>query len=116
MATYTITLANQQTEFSCRDDEFVLKAMERQGCTGVPVGCRSGGCGVCRIKIHSGSYACGCMNKAHASPEQQARGIALACRLKPTSNLVIECFPSDVNAKQMQCGGQITLQQCEVTS
>ena len=94
MPEFVITDFNSQQRFCCREDESVLKAMERHGLRTIPVGCRGGGCGVCRVKVHSGNYDCGRMSTAQVTHEQQQQGFALACRLKPTSDLVIECSPS----------------------
>ena len=94
MSDYVITEQHSQQSFTCHQDEFVLKAMESNGLRSIAVGCLGGGCGVCRVKVISGSYECGRMSKAQVSTEQQQQGYALACRLKPTSDLLIECSPS----------------------
>ena len=94
MPDYVITEQHSQQSFTCKQDEFVLKAMENHGLRAIAVGCRGGGCGVCGVKVISGSYECGRMSKAQVSTKQQQQGYALACRLKPTSDLLIECSPS----------------------
>ena len=94
MPDYVITEQHSQQSFTCKRDEFVLKAMENHGLHAIAVGCRGGGCGVCRVKVIAGSYKCARMSKAQVSTEQQQQGYALACRLKPTSDLLIECSPS----------------------
>lgn len=99
MPDYVITEQHSQQSFTCKQDEFVLKAMENHGLRAIAVGCRVGGCGVCRVKVISGSYECGRMSKAQVSTEQQQQGYALACWLKPTRNLLIECSPSPLAIK-----------------
>ncbi|MEC9260523.1 MAG: 2Fe-2S iron-sulfur cluster-binding protein [Pseudomonadota bacterium] len=94
MSDYVITEQLNQQSFTCQQGEFVLKAMENHGLHAIAVGCRGGGCGVCRVKVIAGSYECARMSKAQVSTEQQQQGYALACRLKPTSDLIIECSPS----------------------
>ena len=94
MPDFVITEQHNQQSFTCQHDEFVLKAMENCGLRAIAVGCRGGGCGVCRVKVIAGSYECARMSKAQVSTEQQQQGYALACRLKPTSDLLIECSPS----------------------
>lgn len=94
MAEFVITIQRSGQHFSCTGDEYVLKAMERHGLRTIAVGCRGGGCGVCRVRVLRGNYVCGPMSKAQVSTTQQQQGYALACRLKPTGDLVLECSPS----------------------
>ncbi|MCL2004470.1 MAG: helix-turn-helix domain-containing protein [Oscillospiraceae bacterium] len=76
--------------FFCREDEFVLEAMKRARCGPVHYGCFGGGCGVCKMKIASGSYqAEKRMSAAHVTQEEQKEGIVLICCVKPRENLVI---------------------------
>jgi ferredoxin len=63
--------------------------MERQKLSLVPVGCRGGGCGICRVRVIEGTYRTGKMSRRHVSEEDLAKGYALACRLYPTSDLVL---------------------------
>ena len=93
MREFTITDNTSKQEFFCREDEYVLHAMQRIGKTCVPVGCKGGGCGVCRVSIISGKADYGRMSKAHVTVEQKDNGYALACRIKPESDLIIECAP-----------------------
>jgi ferredoxin len=53
----------------------------------LPVGCRSGGCGVCRVRVDEGEYTVGPMSAAQVDAQDAAQGIALACRLFPTTDL-----------------------------
>lgn len=77
-------------EFDCAADERVLLAMERCGASDIGVGCRGGGCGICRIKVVDGDYTTGKMSAAKVSESERAAGFALACRLFPAGDLVIE--------------------------
>ena len=61
--------------------------MEALGKKGIPVGCRSGGCGVCKVQVVSGSYTKRVMSRAHVSAEEEAAGLVLSCCIKPTSDL-----------------------------
>lgn len=78
------------TEFPCPEGERVLIAMERCGCDDIGVGCRGGGCGFCRVRVAEGPYRTGKMSAAKISPEDQAAGYVLACRLYPSGDLTIE--------------------------
>ena len=71
----------------------MLNAAIKAGIAGLPVGCRGGGCGVCRVVVHSGSYETGRMSRRHVTIDQATTGFALACRLYPAGDLVIELAP-----------------------
>ncbi|MCZ2105066.1 MAG: 2Fe-2S iron-sulfur cluster binding domain-containing protein [Comamonadaceae bacterium] len=88
MPTYhTVTIVDTQESYRCPDERSVLKGMEALGRKGIPVGCRSGGCGVCKVQVESGSYASRVMSRAHVSAEDEAAGRVLSCCIKPTSDL-----------------------------
>src|SRR3546814_11182336 len=56
----------------------------------IAVGCRSGGCGVCRMPVVKGTYTTGRMNRAVVSEADEAAGILLACTTPPTRAITIE--------------------------
>ena len=89
MAAYTITIEDTGESYRCVDYRSVLEGMEALGRRGIPVGCRHGGCGVCKVQVTSGSYSKRVMSRAHVSAEEEAAGCVLACRIKPTSDLRI---------------------------
>ncbi|UCM29524.1 2Fe-2S iron-sulfur cluster binding domain-containing protein [Pseudomonas sp. PS1(2021)] len=76
--------------FLVLDGAPLLRAMELAGCRAIAVGCRGGGCGVCKVRILSGDYTCGPMSRQHIADGEQAHGFVLACRVVPTSDLEIE--------------------------
>lgn len=55
----------------------------------VPKGCHSGGCGVCKIKVHKGLYKKIKMSRKHISEKEEEKNIVLACRIFPTSKMEI---------------------------
>jgi|GEM_PF-3325535 len=59
----------------------------------VPVGCRRGGCGICRVRILDGDYLAGPMSRAHVGNPEQDDGLVLACRAYPTGDLLLEAAP-----------------------
>ena len=77
-------------EFDCGQDERVLIAMERCGADDIGVGCRGGGCGICRIRVVNGDYKTGKMSRLRITDEDEAAGLVLACRLYPRSDLILE--------------------------
>lgn len=90
MATYhNIRIEDTGEVYRCREDENLLLGMERLGRRGIPVGCRGGGCGVCKIAIQAGEYQRRVMSRAYVSAEEEAAGIVLACRVRPLSDIVL---------------------------
>ena len=73
----------------CNPDESLLQAMERAGEGVIAVGCRGGGCGVCRVQVMTGRYLTRPMSAARVSPSERVSGYALACRLFPRGDLSV---------------------------
>ncbi|WP_020394560.1 2Fe-2S iron-sulfur cluster-binding protein [Thiolinea disciformis] len=88
--TFTIQITDSGDSFPCKPNEMLLLAMVRLGRKGIPVGCRNGGCGVCKVHVKSGEYSNGKMSRAHVTEQEEQDGYALACRCQPSSDLVIE--------------------------
>lgn len=76
-----IHIDNCNDSFDCADGVDVLRGMECLGRKGIPVGCRGGGCGVCKVRVLSGAFRTGTMSRACVTEEEQAQGYALACKL-----------------------------------
>lgn len=85
-----ILLNDTGETFHCASGENVLKAMERLNRRGIPVGCRGGGCGVCKVRVRRGEYVLQKLSRAHVSLDEEKNGYALACRLMPLSNLELD--------------------------
>ena len=82
-------------EFFCPEEQHLLQGMQsfQMGLPMlklIPVGCRGGGCGICRIRIAKGQYEAKKMSRKHITEEDQGRGVVLACRVNPRSDLLIE--------------------------
>lgn len=90
MAIHTITLVDTGEVFRAREDESVLEAAEGLGRRCLAVGCRHGGCGVCRIEVVEGRWAFARpMSRDHVSEEDERAGRVLACRIRAESDLRI---------------------------
>ena len=87
---HTITIADDGQTFRCTEQRSLLEGMEQLGKKSIPVGCRNGGCGVCKVQVLSGSYTARVMSRAHVSVEDEQCGRVLACRVKPTSDIRLE--------------------------
>ncbi len=93
---HQIAFNENKQGFRARSDISVLVAMERAGQRQIPVGCRGGGCGKCRIRVLQGDYFSKRMSRAWISPEQELEGTVLACRVFARSDLVIEPDPPEI--------------------
>jgi len=75
--------------FVVRSERPVLHQMQMQGCDALPVGCRGGGCGVCRIEVLTGDYRAKRMSKKFISDDDLAHGVVLACRILADTDLTV---------------------------
>jgi ferredoxin len=73
--------------FSCDAEQSVLAGMMQNGARGISVGCRGGGCGVCKVEVLKGCFEHKAMSRSHISEEDERQGKVLACRIFPTSDL-----------------------------
>jgi ferredoxin len=93
VAHHIVSIDGSNLQFRCRDDENVLVGMRYHGADGIQVGCRGGGCGVCRVQVVSGTYTAKKMSKAHISEADLADDIVLSCRIFATSDLSVRPCP-----------------------
>lgn len=98
MTSFQVTITNTHETFSCRDDTDVLRAMEQLQRKGIPVGCRNGGCGVCKVEVTAGLYAKRKMSRAVLTQEEEERGCVLACKISPMSDLQVRVVGKMVRA------------------
>lgn len=73
--------------FPCDSGESVLAGMAKLGRRGIPLGCRGGGCGVCKVEVLAGSFRRKAMSRSHVGEEDEKQGRVLACRIFPGSDL-----------------------------
>ena len=64
--------------------------MEKAGKQAIKVGCRKGGCGMCKVRVLTGVYQTLKMSRAHVTEQEEQQGFALACRTQVGGDLVIE--------------------------
>ncbi|WP_153162975.1 2Fe-2S iron-sulfur cluster-binding protein [Zoogloea sp. 1C4] len=113
MATkHLIHIENTGERYLCAEDENLLRGMEMLGRKGIPVGCRGGGCGVCKVHITAGDYAARKMSKSCVSEEELAQGVVLACRVYPQGEISLDvvgkmaksvCKGAEAPAPQTTC-------------
>jgi ferredoxin len=88
---YQISIKDSDDAFKCAADKNVLRAMEQLGRKGIPIGCRGGGCGICRVQVlGTGKYRTGKMSREQVPVEDEEKGICLACKLIPEGDLQLK--------------------------
>jgi ferredoxin len=96
---FEIHVEASDLSFSCGEEERLLHAMQAQGIASIPVGCKGGGCGVCRVHILQGEYETKKMSRNHVSETEEQEGYALSCRVIPKSNLSLRLAPKPASEK-----------------
>jgi ferredoxin len=89
MIYHVITIEDTGETYKCDERISVLEGMENLGKKGIPVGCRGGGCGVCKIEIVVSDYKKRVMSRDHVSEDEEALGIVLACRVKSLDPMTV---------------------------
>jgi len=77
---FQVAINNTGEVYSCDEKKHLLAGM-------IQLGCRSGGCGVCKIKILSGDCTSKKMSRDHVSEDEERQGIMLACRVFPQADI-----------------------------
>lgn len=90
---WNVDVVGAEASFACRSSQHLLGAMIAAGKSAIKVGCKGGGCGICRVKILSGSYQSQKMTRSRISEQDERDGIVLACRVYPDSDLALQPFP-----------------------
>lgn len=96
----TITLEGHGATVASTEER-VLVALERAQAFGkltglarrLPVGCRRGGCGVCRARVIAGDYRRSSTSRAHVSRAEEDEGVVLACAIYPQGDLTLRLEP-----------------------
>ncbi|WP_029920993.1 2Fe-2S iron-sulfur cluster-binding protein [Nevskia soli] len=87
----SVTLRQTGETYVCAAGETLLQGMLKLGRRGIPVGCVNGGCGVCKVKVMRGRcLKVGAVSRQHVTAEEEARGVTLACRAAPQTDVEVE--------------------------
>ena len=104
--TFNITIKPSNHSYPIEADETILEAGLKHGYT-LPCSCRDGVCGACKGKVLEGEVDLGQYQPFALSEAEKAVGMALFCRAKPKSDLVIECHEAssdkDIPVKTLPC-------------
>lgn len=76
-----------------RAGETVADASYRVGIN-IPLDCRDGACGTCKCRVQSGEFDPGSYIEDALTEEEAAEGLALACQMRPSTDLVLDIFAS----------------------
>ena len=87
---HRVQIHNTQETFACGEETSLLAAMEQLRCKGIPVGCRNGGCGVCKVRVVQGRCEKGRASRAVLCEDEEAQGCVLACKTYPRSDMEVE--------------------------
>ena len=72
----------------CRPGETVADASYRVGIN-IPLDCRDGACGTCKCRVELGEFDPGSYIEDALTEEEAAEGLALACQMRPKTNVVL---------------------------
>ncbi len=84
---FDVLIEDTGERYACSDSRSLLEGMVALNRKGIPLGCRNGGCGVCKVAILDGDYETGVMSRAHISEDDQRCRRVLACRVRPRSDI-----------------------------
>lgn len=87
MKTYKVVV--NEKEIVVKENETILNASQRQK-GGIFVGCKGGGCGMCKIKVIDGTTVDGIFSKSVLPDHEHAEGYRLACQSSPVTDMKIE--------------------------
>ncbi|RVU21034.1 benzoate 1,2-dioxygenase electron transfer component BenC [Methylobacterium oryzihabitans] len=89
MSTIALNFEDGVTRFvACRPGETVADASYRLGIN-IPLDCRDGACGTCRVLCESGRFDPGSYIEDALTDEEAAQGYGLACQMRPRTDLVL---------------------------
>ena len=92
---YEVTILPDGVQVTVGEDETLLRALSRAGLR-YRVGCRRGGCGICKVQLKLGEVR---YERPVAdtvlTDDERVEGICLSCRAVPLTNIVIELQEGD---------------------
>ena len=90
-----VTILPDGVQVEAGDEETLLRALARAGLR-YRVGCRRGGCGICKVQLKLGEvrYERPIADSV-LSDDERVEGICLSCRAVPITNIVIELQEGD---------------------
>ncbi len=103
MDIYKIYVRGEAREATAPAHRTLLDAASAAGLP-VMVGCKGGGCGVCKILIVDGQVEHGMYAKSALSDDERGAGYVLACQARPISDVTIDFSTEDGRRKpEVEC-------------
>jgi CDP-4-dehydro-6-deoxyglucose reductase len=95
MSELEVTIMPDWIRVTVGDAETLLRAMSRAGLQ-YRVGCKRGGCGICKVQLVLGEVSYERPIAANVlTDDERVAGICLSCRAVPLTNVVIELQEGD---------------------
>ena len=88
MSQYRIHVKPDDRIIPAKQGESILDTTSRNGVK-VKVGCKGGGCGICKIQVLEGDVDRGISSQSVLSLEEIEQGFALACQTQPKGDICI---------------------------
>jgi ferredoxin len=88
MSSYCIKVEPDERIIIGNDNDFILDTAIRNRVK-IKVGCKGGGCGICKIQILEGEVDRGHSARSVLPLNEIEEGYALACQTKPNTDVVI---------------------------
>jgi ferredoxin len=85
---YHINVIPDNRIISAKEGESILDSASRNRVK-IKVGCKGGGCGICKIQILEGDVDRGISSRSVLSLEEIEQGFALSCQTKPHTDISI---------------------------
>lgn len=95
----TVVEDDGTAEFVVRPERPLIDSVPHHVRAPIQIGCRGGGCGVCRVQVLEGGYTTGPMSRRFVSREDEATRFALACKLFPTTDIVVRWAPVEARTR-----------------
>ncbi len=97
--TCTVVEDDKTAEFVVRPGRPLIDSVPHHVRAPIQIGCRGGGCGVCRVRVLEGGYTTGRMSRRFVTPDDETTRHALACKLFPTTDIVVRWAPVAVRER-----------------
>jgi ferredoxin len=92
---HDVTILPDEVQVTAAADETLLRALARAGLR-YRVGCKRGGCGICKIQLLAGEVRYERPIAASVlSDDERVEGICLSCRAVPLTSVVVELQEGD---------------------
>lgn len=105
--TFKVHVESGVRDFTVAAGESIIDAAVRQGVM-LPYGCRNGQCGACKGRVLAGQVDYGTYSVYALSEQEKAAGLALFCRARPLTDIIIEprstdAAGQDIIIKRLPC-------------